>query len=190
MPSWPVRTTRSCERPRWPIEMPCSPSLPGWPPAARCSSSLTSTSTSPSPTQPSRVASSGGAGARRAARASPVLFDPAGDQTSGGAMRLSEIDGQVQGPVGGSDLSSCLATLQELGLVEYHRPVVGERVGVSWWPARPNGHASRSGSPGSTTRDGSRATSPALTRTPRSSCLAARSTLGWWPRRAKSVSGW
>jgi len=52
---------------------------------------------------------------------------------SGGATRLSEIANQVQGPAGGSDLSSYLATLQALGLVEYHRPVVGAQARRGIW---------------------------------------------------------
>ncbi len=52
---------------------------------------------------------------------------------AGGATRLSEIDGQVRGRAGGSDLSSYLATLRELGLVEYQQPVVGEHARRGIW---------------------------------------------------------
>jgi AAA+ ATPase superfamily predicted ATPase len=52
---------------------------------------------------------------------------------SGGATRLSRITNEVQGGAGGSDLSSYVATLQELGLAEYRRPVVGESVRRGIW---------------------------------------------------------
>jgi AAA+ ATPase superfamily predicted ATPase len=45
---------------------------------------------------------------------------------AGGATRLSQIADQVQGSGGGGSLSSYVATLQELGLTEYRRPVFGE----------------------------------------------------------------
>jgi uncharacterized protein len=50
-----------------------------------------------------------------------------------GATRLSQITEQVQGPDGRANLSSYLATLQELGLAEYRRPVVGESVRRGIW---------------------------------------------------------
>jgi hypothetical protein len=52
---------------------------------------------------------------------------------SGGATRLSQIADRVQGGGGSSNLSSYLATLQELGLTEYRRPVVGESVRRGIW---------------------------------------------------------
>lgn len=52
---------------------------------------------------------------------------------SDGRTRVSEIAARVQGPAGGSDLTPYLATLQELGLAEYHRPVVGESVRRGIW---------------------------------------------------------
>ena len=52
---------------------------------------------------------------------------------SAGATRASEIASQVQGPGGHSDLTPYLATLQELGLAEYRRPVFGERTRRGIW---------------------------------------------------------
>ena len=53
---------------------------------------------------------------------------------SGGATRLSRIADQVQGGAGGgSNLSSYIATLQELGLTEYRRPVTGDGVRRGSW---------------------------------------------------------
>jgi uncharacterized protein len=52
---------------------------------------------------------------------------------SAGSTRVSEIAARVQGPAGGSDLTSYLATLQELGLAEYRRPVVGGGVRRGIW---------------------------------------------------------
>jgi AAA+ ATPase superfamily predicted ATPase len=54
---------------------------------------------------------------------------------SGGATRLSQITQRVRGAEGGngSDLSSYVATLQDLGLTEYRRPVVGESVRRGIW---------------------------------------------------------
>ena len=50
-----------------------------------------------------------------------------------GATRLSQIADRVQGPAGGGNLSSYVATLQELGFAEYRRPVVGESVRRGIW---------------------------------------------------------
>lgn len=57
---------------------------------------------------------------------------------SGGATRLSRIADKVQGADGDANLSSYLATLQELGLTEYRRPIAGDggRRGV-WTVADP-----------------------------------------------------
>jgi AAA+ ATPase superfamily predicted ATPase len=52
---------------------------------------------------------------------------------SGGATRLSQIADRVQGGASGSNLSSYVATLQELGLTEYRRPVTGEGVRRGIW---------------------------------------------------------
>ncbi|MFN8636721.1 MAG: ATP-binding protein [Chloroflexota bacterium] len=52
---------------------------------------------------------------------------------SGGATRQSQIATHVQGAASGSNLASYLATLQELGLTEYRRPVVGESVRRGIW---------------------------------------------------------
>ncbi len=52
---------------------------------------------------------------------------------SGGATRASEIAARVQGPAGGSDLTPYLTTLQDLGLAEYRRPVVGGSVRRGIW---------------------------------------------------------
>ena len=51
----------------------------------------------------------------------------------GGATRLNRIADQVQGAAGGANLSSYLATLQELGLVEYRSPVTGGSVRRGIW---------------------------------------------------------
>jgi len=52
---------------------------------------------------------------------------------SDGLSRVSEITTQVWGPGGGSDLSAYLSTLQELGLAEYQRPVIGPAVRRGIW---------------------------------------------------------
>src|SRR6266567_1482035 len=52
---------------------------------------------------------------------------------SDGLTRVSDITARVRGAAGGSDLSPYLATLQELELVEYVRPVVGESVRRGVW---------------------------------------------------------
>ena len=51
----------------------------------------------------------------------------------GGATRLKRIADQVQGGANGSNLSSYLATLQELGLAEYRRPVTGDGARRGIW---------------------------------------------------------
>jgi AAA+ ATPase superfamily predicted ATPase len=52
---------------------------------------------------------------------------------AGGSTRLSQIADQVQGTGSTTNLSSYVATLQELGLTEYRRPVVGERMRRGIW---------------------------------------------------------
>jgi AAA+ ATPase superfamily predicted ATPase len=52
---------------------------------------------------------------------------------SDGSTRLSEITARVQGTASKSDLSPYLATLQELGLAEYLRPIVGAGVRRGIW---------------------------------------------------------
>lgn len=52
---------------------------------------------------------------------------------SDGLTRVSDITARVHGPAGGSDLTPYLATLQELGLAEYRRPVVGHSVRRGVW---------------------------------------------------------
>ena len=52
---------------------------------------------------------------------------------SGGATRLGEIAAQVHGASGGGDLTSYLATLRELGLVEYQQPSVGQSARRGIW---------------------------------------------------------
>lgn len=52
---------------------------------------------------------------------------------SDGLTRVSDITARVHGPAGGSDLTPYLSTLQELGLAEYRRPVVGESVRRGTW---------------------------------------------------------
>jgi hypothetical protein len=52
---------------------------------------------------------------------------------SDGLTRVSDITARVRGAAGGSDLSPYLATLQELELAEYLRPVVGESVRRGIW---------------------------------------------------------
>jgi AAA+ ATPase superfamily predicted ATPase len=52
---------------------------------------------------------------------------------SAGATRVSEIAARVQGAAGGSDLSSYLTTLQDLGLAEYRRPIVGASARRGIW---------------------------------------------------------
>lgn len=51
----------------------------------------------------------------------------------GGATRVNRIADRVQGDTAGSNLSSYLATLQELGLTEYRRPVTGDSVRRGIW---------------------------------------------------------
>lgn len=52
---------------------------------------------------------------------------------SDGLTRVSDITARVRGAAGGGDLSAYLATLQELELAEYVRPVVGESVRRGIW---------------------------------------------------------
>ena len=52
---------------------------------------------------------------------------------SEGLTRASEITARVHGPAGGSDLTSYLTTLQDLGLAEYRRPVIGASVRRGIW---------------------------------------------------------
>jgi AAA+ ATPase superfamily predicted ATPase len=52
---------------------------------------------------------------------------------SDGLTRLSDITARVRGSAGGSDLSPYLATLQELELVAYVRPVIGKSVRRGIW---------------------------------------------------------
>jgi AAA+ ATPase superfamily predicted ATPase len=51
----------------------------------------------------------------------------------GGVTRVNRIADRVQGDAAGSNLSSYLATLQELGLTEYRRPVTGDSVRRGIW---------------------------------------------------------
>jgi AAA+ ATPase superfamily predicted ATPase len=55
---------------------------------------------------------------------------------SDGLTRVSEITARVRGAGGGSDLSPYLATLQDLELAEYVRPVVGESVRRGIWTVK------------------------------------------------------
>jgi AAA+ ATPase superfamily predicted ATPase len=52
---------------------------------------------------------------------------------SDGLTRVSEITARVHGPGAGNGLTPYLNTLQDLGLVEYRRPVVGEAVRRGIW---------------------------------------------------------
>jgi AAA+ ATPase superfamily predicted ATPase len=52
---------------------------------------------------------------------------------SDGLTRVSEITGRVYGAAVGGDLSPYLSTLQDLGLAEYRRPVVGKAVRRGIW---------------------------------------------------------
>ena len=52
---------------------------------------------------------------------------------SDGLTRVSDITTRVRGAAGGSDLSPHLATLQDLELVEYLRPVVGTSIRRGIW---------------------------------------------------------
>jgi AAA+ ATPase superfamily predicted ATPase len=50
-----------------------------------------------------------------------------------GTTRASQIGDKVQGDAGGGNLSSYLATLEELGLTEHRRPVTGDSVRRGIW---------------------------------------------------------
>lgn len=52
---------------------------------------------------------------------------------SDGLTRVSDLTARVYGSSGGSDITSYLHTLQELGLAEYRRPVVGTSVRRGLW---------------------------------------------------------
>lgn len=52
---------------------------------------------------------------------------------SDGLTRVSEVQARVHGSGGRSDISSYLHSLQELGLAEYQRPVVGDAVRRGIW---------------------------------------------------------
>jgi AAA+ ATPase superfamily predicted ATPase len=52
---------------------------------------------------------------------------------SDGLTRVSEITARVHGPGGGSDITSYLNNLQELGLAEYRKPAIGEAVRRGVW---------------------------------------------------------